>query len=121
MARSRLGAMRLATAIAFGKMQAAMMMPASSQQHAAMPIATRYSSTVSIVTNRRIGNQIQVEMGSSRLARGRMGQRHHLVGVVDGMLGLCGVAKHCERLLDELLQVRLARVDDVADPRCTAE
>ena len=46
----------------------------------------------------------------------RMRQRHHLMRIVNRVGRLFVIAERGERLLHQLLQVRLARIDDVADP-----
>ena len=53
---------------------------------------------------------------AERLGGGR-GQRDHLVGEVDRAVGPLGEAGAPDRLLDDLLRVRLPHVDDVDDAR----
>ena len=57
----------------------------------------------------------------AELARGRVRQRDHLVRVVDRPPSLFREPEHGQRLLEQLLQVRLPRVDDVADHCRVAE
>ncbi len=54
-------------------------------------------------------------------AGGGLGERHHLVGEVDRALRRLMVAERREAGADDLLQVALARVDDVDHPLAAAE
>ena len=54
-------------------------------------------------------------------ARGGVRERHHLVREMGRPLGLLGVAERPQRLLQQLLQIRLPDVDDVVGRRRAAE
>ena len=57
----------------------------------------------------------------AQLPRCRVRQRHHLVREVRQALGFGRMADRNERLLEQLLQIRLAHVDDVVGRRGRAE
>ena len=57
----------------------------------------------------------------TELPRGRVRQRHHLVGEVMRPLGAFGMPHVDQRLLQQLLEVRLPHVDHVVDVGRAAE
>ena len=60
--------------------------------------------------------QVEVEsLGRLEAPHGGRRKRHHLVGEVDRAVGSLRVAEDADRLLDHLLGVGLAHVDDVVD------